>query len=375
MRQNVFVIGATGNVGRELLRQIANHDVPELNKHENPTVVVGLADSKHFAIREGGFSRDGLLDFVQTRKRVSEVMGSLEHSSAGISALPYILGQLGYEEDLVFVDATSEKKGALDFHLHVIAQTRSKIAAANKNPVGFFSYEDYKRLTADPTRYRYSATAMAGLGAVPWLSERHTLGDRVHRIDASLSGTLGFITHKMSGGMRMSEAIRSARENGYTEPDYRDDLNGLDVARKLTILAREAGYPVELDNIEVRPFLPEPYFLIPDPEQCLFEIAAHLDDEMCRTVKEAEDRRCALRYLASLELKDDESILCVGIQEVPLDSPFAQLDGTDNYIRVVTDMYTQQRSYRLRGPGAGLDITASVLRRDLVNLQPRVARF
>lgn len=377
MGQNVFILGATGSVGRELLGQMAENDVPELKKHKNPTVVVGLMDSKSYAINEGGFSQEFLRQFAATKRRVGEVMGAIDHSSEGITALPRILREIGtgYGKDFVYVDATSEQELARDLHLDIIRNTDSKIATANKNPVGRYDYETYKTLTADPTRYRYSATAMAGLGAVPWLSERHMIGDRVHRIDASLSGTLGFITDAMSKGMKVSEAIKAARMAGYTEPDYRDDLNGIDVARKLTVLAREAGFPVEFADIQLEPFLPREYFDISDPEECLQQISERLDVSMQSEVDKAKPFGLTHRYLASLEGLDGKPILKVGMQRVPLSSGFARLQGTDNRIEVVTDMYTEKKPYRLEGPGAGLDITASVLRRDLVNLQSQVARF
>ncbi len=381
MRQNVCIIGATGKVGRELIAQIAEQDVAELKRHKNPTVVVGLVDSQHIAINTGGFTQDFLQQFASTKQRIREVMGAEKHGPEGISTLPQIMESMGYGKDLAYIDATSEKEKARDLHLNIIRHTKSQIATANKNPVGLYDYDTYKELTRDPTRYRYSATAMAGLGAVPWLSERHTIGDRIHRIDASLSGTLGFITDAMAKGMKLSDAITEARKKGYTEPDFRDDLNGVDVARKLTILAREAGYPAEFEDICIDPFLPKEYFDIADPEECLQQIREKLDQIYHLNSAAAVDLRGeTFRYLASLRLTDgpatqQQVALKVGTEAVSLKSSFARLEDTDNYIQVVTDSYTEKKPYRLQGPGAGLDITASVLRRDLTLLQSSVARF
>lgn len=370
MRQYICIIGATGKVGRELVWQIATHDVPELNIHENPTLVMALVDSTHTAICTGGFSKEMLEQFVASRLRVADLPGAKENESddeVGVDAMK----RMGYGEDLVYVDVTGEKN-ADRLHLDIMRRTRSKIVTANKNPVGLSSYATYRELTRDPTRYKYSATTMAGLGAVPWLSERHTIGDRVHRIDASLSGTLGFIADEISKGKKLSDAIEEARKSGYTEPDFRDDLNGVDVARKMTILAREAGYPVEFGDIAIEPFLPKEYFLMVDPEECLAQIRSKLDGNPDFCI----DQKRSRRYLASLDLPDGATMphLRVGPKFVSLTSPFAHLQGTDNFIEVVTNMYTDQKPYRLQGPGAGLEITASVVRRDLLNCQNSISR-
>lgn len=376
MRQNIVVLGATGKVGGEFLRQVAQFDVPELGIHENPTVVVGLGDSKHIAIRPGGFPLEVLDQFTATRARVRDVTGAQEYPAEGLRAVPDMMEKLGYGEDVVYVDATGVKEAARDLHLAIIRNTRAKIVTANKNPIGLYDYDIYKELTQDPTRYQYSATAMAGLGAVPWLSERHTIQDRIHGIRASLSGTVGFITDALKRGENLSAAIRTARMEGYTEPDFRDDLNGVDVARKLTILGREAGIPINFEDIALEPFLPQEYLQMSDPEECLYRIERELDAIMAARYAEAQRRGLTFKYLASLENdRDGPPVLKVGLVEVPFESAFGSLHGTDNRIEVVTDQYSQKRPYKLEGPGAGLDITASVLRRDLLHMQDHVKRF
>lgn len=375
MRQNIIVLGATGKVGGELLRQVAKYDVPELGIHENPTVVVGLGDSKHIAIRPGGFPLEVLDQFTAMRARVRDVTGAQEYPEEGLKAVPDIMEKLGYSEDIVYVDVTGTKEPARDLHLAIMRNTRAKIVTANKNPIGLYDYDIYKELTQDPTRYQYSATVMAGLGAVPWLSERHTIQDRIHEIRASLSGTVGFITDALKREEKLSAAIRTARQEGYTEPDFRDDLNGVDVARKLTILGREAGLPIHFEDIALEPFLPQEYLQMSDPEECLYRIERELDAVMAARYEIARDRGLTFKYLASLDSDHGEPVLKVGLVEVPLESAFGNLRGTDNRIEVVTDQYSQKRPFKLEGPGAGLDITASVLRRDLLHLQDHVKRF
>ncbi len=349
MIQNIFILGE-GKVGQTLIRQITDNDIPELGIHENPTVIRGTANSKEFTI-------DGQKIPYQNLKEIF-----------------LILSKLGCEGDVIFVDVTSGKDELRDFHLELINKTRYKIVTANKNPISLYNYDTYFTLTQDPTRYLYSATAMAGLGAVPWIQERAEIGDRVLEMTASLSGTLGFLTDQLSQGIRLSAAIRVAIQNGYTEPDFRDDLNGLDFTRKLVILGREARIPVEISDIQLTRFLPDQYFKIPDPEDCLKAIEQNYDELITSRYRAAQAAGKTLKYLGHLKTDGSKTQLKIGFREVPLESAFGRLKGTNNRLEVVTQIYTAEKPYLLEGPGAGLEITASVIRRDLLRMQPRVNR-
>lgn len=380
MRQNIVIFGATGKVGRELVGQIAKNDVPELEKHENPTVVIGLADSKDVVIREGGFPRDLLLRFADTRLKVRDLLNDSkrkspeEKSDVWNEALEKT-ARLGFDGDTVFVDVTAEKEAARDFHLNVI-RSGGRIVTANKNPISRFDPDIYEELTQDPTQYGYSATTMAGLGAVPWISERVAIGDSIEEMTASLSGTVGFITDQLTQGIELSKAIEEAKKRGYTEPDFRDDLSGLDVARKLVILAREAGHRVDIQDIAIEPFLPKEYFDIKSPEECLRTIKEKLDAEMAQRYERAKKWKQTFKYLAAFQAQNGiKPNLKIGLSQVRLDSAFGRLGGTDNRIKMVTGKYSKDRPFKLERPGAGLDITASVVRRDLLRMQPQISRL
>lgn len=374
MRQNVALIGASGKVGRTLLTQIAGHDVPELQRHVNPTVVVALANSSGFVVQEGGFSVEILREVAARREALAELIGRMNPGSRPEMLLDTMLSR-GFDGDLVFVDTTADANRG-DLHLRILEKTRNRIVTANKEPLSSGEISTYHRLTRDPTRYKYSATAMAGLGAIPWIAERATIDDKIHTINASLSGTLGFIAHQLTQGVPLSQAIRQAQELGYTEPDFRDDLNGRDVARKLVILGREAGLKITMRDIEAERFIPDQYFDIRDTqEQCLEAIAQSCDAEMAQRYAEAATRGQTLKYLASLVTNGEKPKLKVGFVEVPLDSAFGHLAGTDNRIEVVTDIYGSSGPWKQEGPGAGLEHTASVIRRDLLQLQKSVSRI
>lgn len=360
-------MGASGNVGRTLLRQIAQNDGPELGHHKNPTVVVGLSNSKGFALDHAGFSADVLLAAADSRKNVETLIKVGTQKGTSDQMLEEVQRE-GYDGDLVLVDATADKSAMTQFHLKVLGETRNKMVTANKNPLSLGSYADFRELTRDPTRYKHSATAMAGLGAIPWIGERAAIGDPVHEMRASLSGTLGFISDHLTRGMPLSEAIKLAIGAGYTEPDFRDDLNGLDVARKLVILSREAGHPVVMEDLKIERFLPDEYFKIEDKNECLKAIEKNHDPVMAERYAEAKAQGKALKYLATFNAESGTPNLNVGFTEVPIDSAFGRLSGTDNRIEVVTDIYTAKGPFKLEGPGAGLEHTASVVRRDLFNL-------
>lgn len=378
MRQNVFVLGVTGNVGGELIRQIGEKDHPDIkNKHFHPTVVAGIASSDHVVVNEGGFPRDVLMDLGNRRKKIGDIAGThIEHEDVWRMA-HQIMDEMGFHQEVVYVDVTSAMEAARDFHLRVI-EGGGKVVTANKNPLARFDVDTYAKLTNDPKRYGYRATTMAGLGAVPWISEADAIDDKTKKITASLSGTVGYITDQLSQGIKLSDAIRAAKKAGYTEPDFRDDLNGIDVARKLIILAREAGFPVSIENVTVEKFLPESYFdKKKSADDCLGEIEATLDEEMTKKYEMAKARGKTYKYLASLIVEDDGKItLEIGLKEVPIASAFGSLTSTKNRIEVVTsDLYPPENPWELQGPGAGLKVTAGVVRKDLFRMQSKTSRI
>lgn len=365
--QDLFILGATGKVGGELIRQV--YECGDRDpKHENPTRIVGLASSKAFWYDPEGFTRDGC-DNITQRKTLD--VGLFPYNSTD-DILGTVLEPEGSQ--LIFVDVTADKDNMLSFHKKVITQTKFGLVTANKNPLAFSDYETFRDLTKNPRRYGFSCSVMAGAGVVPELQDTIDTGDNVRGLEGCFSGTLGFLS---SGLQNFAETMETAVANGYTEPDPRDDLNGVDVARKLLILARSAGYAVNYEDINLSPFVPEEYLKwdgdLKDSSQLklYLEKLSELDGYFKKKFEEAGERDEVLKYVANMEVPiEGLPILTVGLQAVPKDSPLGLLRGTANKAILTTDSYNDSVScpFELQAPGAGLEVTARNIRKNLLRL-------
>ncbi len=360
MIQDIYIIGATGNVGSELVKQIFEKGDTDSGLHANPTRVVGLASSTHTLYLPKGISQDQAYNFINRNYDEAQPyrnLGELLHGA-----------RYGYRDEetmLVFVDATAINEPMTEFHLQVIRETPYSIVTANKNPVALSDYATFQELTKDSRRYGYRCSVMAGAGAVTFLRDLKDLNDKLHIIEGCLSGTNGYICSELEKGGKLSKIIRIAHSKGYTEPHPRDDLNGLDVARKLVVLARTVGYHTDINSVHVQPFIPQQY-LSEDSVDHFLDSISKLDTEFEEKMKSAKDRGQTLRYVAQMDTKKN---LNVSLQEVPKASDLGSLKGTLNQIIITSDSYPD--GYSIKAPGAGLDVTARNIRRDLLELLPQ----
>jgi aspartokinase/homoserine dehydrogenase 1 len=187
-----------------------------------------------------------------------------------------------------------------------------------------------------------------------------TSGDEVHEIQAVLSGSLNFVFNNFSEDRSFYEVVVQAGEEGYTEPDPRIDLSGVDVARKILILMRESGIKAELEDIENQSFLPEASLQaesVDDFLETLKSQAKHFE----QLRQEAEEADCKLKYVASFK----NGRAKVGLQHISPDHPFYQLDGKDNIVLFYTDRY-QDQPLIIKGAGAGAEVTASGIFGDII---------
>lgn len=334
---NVFVCGV-GTVGAQLLEQIHQQQHMLLHEQHLQLNVVGIANS-----RTAIFNADGI-DLSNYRDQLK---------SANPLSLSTINSQLSTLYNSVFVDCTASADVAgiyqslLDNNISVV--TANKIAASSE-------YSHYLRLKQTAldrgVKFLFETNVGAGLPIIGTINDLRNSGDKILRIEAVLSGTLNFIFNEIAADVPFSETIRRAKEQGYSEPDPRIDLSGKDVIRKLVILAREAGYQVEQEDVEKHLFVPESYFqgTVEDFWKTLPELDA--DFETRRKKLEAQGMRW--RFVAKLV----EGKTTVSLETVDASHPFYQLEGSNNIILITTERY-HDYPMMIRGYGAGASVTAA----------------
>lgn len=363
MIQDVYVMGATGRVGSEVVRQIFEKGDTDPTRHTNPTRIVGLASSTHTLYISQGISPEQAFNFTKKDYKGAETYGKygelLEKARYGLR---------NDESQLVFVDVTALNEPMTQFHLQIIGQTPYGIVTANKNPIALSDYNTFQTLTQDVGRYGYRCSVMAGADVVPFVRDAKDLQDTILKIEGSFSGTLGYVSSELEKGRLLSGVVREAFDEGYTEPHPRDDLNGLDVARKLVVIARSAGLTIGIGDINVKPFVDESYFNENDVELFLDSLKGS-DEIFSKRMADAKRNNFTLRYVATIDYSGDTPRLEVSLREVPKTSPLGGLEGTMNKMVITTEAYPN--GYVIEAPGAGLEVTARNIRRDLLELLPQ----
>lgn len=336
---NLFICGV-GTVGSKLIEQIRSQ-YEELKEHSRLKLnVVGIASS-HNAI----FCREGLdLDNYREQLQASEPSSPEKLRDTILSMNIF---------NSVFVDCTASKDVALlyqsflEHNVSVIAA--NKIAASSK-------YEDYLKLKTTAmmrgVKFRFETNVGAGLPIIGTINDLCNSGDKILRIEAVLSGTLNFIFNAISAEVPFSETVRLTKEQGYSEPDPRIDLSGTDVVRKLVILAREAGYRVEQEDVEKHLFVPEKYFQGSLEDFWKNLPALDADFEARRKELEAEGKRW--RFVATM----DGGKVNVALKTVDRNHPFYNLEGSNNIVLLTTERY-KEYPMQIQGYGAGASVTAA----------------
>jgi aspartokinase/homoserine dehydrogenase 1 len=348
-----LVVWGVGNVGSKLLRKIGEHQARPGRRVD--LKLCAVANSKRCA-----FDPEGL--------DPAAWVSSLDAATLP-SCLDALLEELGRARLInpVFVDCTSDGGVAavygrlFEAGLHVVTVNKK----ANSAPYG-----DYLRLheTSDllKRRFFYETNVGAGLPVIGTLQSLLKGGDRVLRLEAILSGSLSFLLGALEDGMPFSEAVRVARDRGFTEPDPRDDLSGLDVARKLLILARELGAAIELEDVQVEGVLPPDF----DPSGPVGEfldglprLDALFEGRRARLVEEGK----VLRHAAVIEAVDGTYRCRVGLEAVGPDHPLYAVRGGENAFSFLTEHY-QPTPLVVRGYGAGGEVTAAGALADLLRV-------
>jgi aspartokinase/homoserine dehydrogenase 1 len=344
---NLYIAGV-GNVGSKLLEQIRKQAEYLSENLRLNLRVVGLANSRKMIVSEDGINLD---DFK------SELEKSPMESDAKTFADLILENNL---RNSVFVDVTASED-IVKIYPKLLRRAIS-IVACNKIAASS-EYQKYRELK-DLAR-EYNATFLfetnvgAGLPVINTLNDLLRSGDEIRRIEAILSGTLQFVFNNYDTKKSFASVVRMAQERGYTEPDPRLDLSGVDVARKILILAREAGYKLELSDIENINFLPESCFS-GGIEEFYYEMEKH-EPYFKSLFEEAARQRKTLRYLAVL----DKGKASVGLRKIDLDHEFARLSGKDNAVLFYTKRYSELPLV-IKGAGAGAEVTAAGIFADII---------
>ena len=345
---NLFICGV-GTVGNSLIEQIASQRDRLMKERGLKLNVVGIA-SGHNAM----FNREGLpLDNIRERLKQSEPSNTqrLKDEVIGMNIF-----------NSVFVDCTASAEVAAlynDFFEHSISVVAANKVAASSD------YENYARLKATARRrgvkFLFETNVGAGLPIINTINDLICSGDRILKLEAVLSGTLNFIFNTISKDMPLSETVRRAKEEGYSEPDPRIDLSGKDVIRKLVILSREAGYRLNQEDVEAQMFIPNS--LLNGPIEEFWLNLPNLDEEFENRRSKLDAAHKRWRFVASLE----DGKAKVELKAVDEHHPFYDLEGSNNIILITTERY-HEYPMLIQGYGAGASVTAAGVFADIMSI-------
>lgn len=368
MIQDIFIIGANGNVGSTLVKQIYERGDTDPGFHRNPTRIVGVASVNSFYYDSLGLTRDFCYSFANEKLGtenydLSELIKCVQNSNRNGSSL-------------TFIDVTAAREPMKDFHLRVIDETPYGIVTSNKNPLTMVDSATFAHLVKNVCRYGFRCSVMAGANALDEIMDFRDLNDPVRSIQGCFSGTNGYICSELENKVSFSEIVRKAKNMGYTEPHPGEDLSGKDVAKKILILTRTAGFDVNIDDVQIDPLIPHGYLDISDVSEFMSRLS-ELDNYFSELVSQAKKRKEVLKYVASMSSNSDGRVqLYIGPKLVKKNSPLGALEGTLNKIVIITNTYTPEKPCIIEAPGAGLEVTAQNVRRDLLNqLSNRTVNF
>ncbi|HVZ65624.1 MAG TPA: bifunctional aspartate kinase/homoserine dehydrogenase I [Lacunisphaera sp.] len=357
---NALLLGK-GVVGGSLIKQIHQQNKALGREHDVQVKLVGVGSSGGVLFDEHGLATEKAVELqktaLETGKAVKDVIS--------------LLGRLAQLPNPVLVDCSAapgmEKLylAAFDHGVNVVS--------ANKQPLALPQAQRDELLGRARKHFRayhYETTVGAALPVIETLKNLVRTGDHVITIEGAFSGTLGFLCDQLAQGTALSVAVRTARERGYTEPHPRDDLSGLDVARKAVILARELGLQLDLTDVELKPFVPSSYLKEDDPEKFMKSLAA-LDAEFAARVAASKAQGRLPRYLARITPGASGSKVTVGPVDVEASHPAAALRGAEAFVAFHTERYKEYPMV-VRGAGAGGAVTAAGVLADILRLAQNI---
>lgn len=338
---NLFIIGPTGLIGSTLIQQILKQKESLKQQMAMEINVTGMINSRKMLIRSNG---------INLENWETELAESGSHAQLGKFMDDLI--KLNFANTVV-VDCSASKL-VTEYYERLLLKSIS-IVTPNKiaNTLSLDKYNNLRHLAkVNNSKFLYETNVGAGLPVINTLHSLLNSGDRILKIEAVLSGTLSFIFNNFHGEAKFSEVVINAKAQGYTEPDPRDDLSGLDVARKALILSREIGVDMELEDISVENLVPEALRTL--DVKGFMERLSEADAVYEQMKKAAEADGKVLRYMAVIE----NAAVKIVLKPVDMSHPFYHLSGSDNMIVFTTERY-KNNPLVVKGPGAGAEVTAA----------------
>jgi len=349
-KEMYLFIAGTGLVGTSLMKQLQKQYSTLLTEHNLKINLIGVTNSRKMLIDKKGIPLD---DYKELLKNSGE-KGDIAEFIQQMTRLNL--------RNAVFIDCTANEDVAsrygeiLSKYVSIVAA--NKIACSSEQNY----YQQLKSIASERgVRFMYETTVGAGLPIIKTINDLVLSGDKILKVEAVLSGTMNFIFNELGPEMPLSSAIRKAREKGYSEPDPRVDLSGTDVVRKIMILAREAGYAIEKEDVIVKMFLPDECFK--GDLNNFFEKVKEFDAEFEQKRKELTSKNLKWRFFATMELgKAKVELLTIGSEH-----PSFNLEGSNNIILLTTNRYNELPMV-IKGYGAGADVTAAGVFADLMRV-------
>lgn len=351
---NIFMIG-TGLIGSTLLKQIAAQAVFLKDTRSMEIKVVGLANTRKMLFEENG------IDLEDWKTKLLEKGEEAQGISTGKWLLSFAekMKRLNLQNS-IFIDCTANAEVAKLYE--GILEESISISTPNKiaNSGTFAHYQKLKNIARKRgVKFLYETNVGAGLPVISTLTDLINSGDQILKIEGVLSGSLSYIFNTFKKGVSFSEVVKQAGKLGYTEPDPRVDLMGIDVRRKLVILARESGLALEEADVEIETFLPQSCVNAPTVEAFFDSLIQ--EDAYFSQLSESDGQ--VLRMIAKVE--NNKAI--IGLQKVDAQNPFYHLSGSDNMIVFTTERY-KERPLVVRGPGAGAEVTAAGVFAEIITI-------
>lgn len=347
---HVFNIG-TGNIGSTLFSQLHKQHAFLEEQNDIEVKVVGISNSRRMYFNVNGVDLGNWKEEMDANGEVADLATFIAKMQE--MNLP----------NCVFIDNTASKLPST--YYENIFKSNISIVTCNKI-ANSGDYAQYKLLHETARKHGvdffYETNVGAGLPIVRVLKDLMMSGDRLLKIEAILSGTISYIFNNFRGDASFYDVVKKAQELGFTEPDPRDDLGGIDFMRKMLILGRDAGYPIESSDVQLGNILPESCLKANSVDEFYAELLK-ADEYFNNLKEEAEKQGKVIRYIGTLE----NGKVAISLQMVDENHPFYALSGSDNIISFTTERY-KERPLVVKGPGAGAEVTAGGVFADLVNV-------